>query len=99
SNTISDHLDKLGLNKKEKNDFMEFWLPKMPDKPYVRLTWFGTSTVNQMIPMTVIPKPDTVIRIFLDFQGLDKTYDLKSQKLTSISRKGFTVIEWGGLLH
>jgi hypothetical protein len=46
----------------------------------------------------VSPKPDTSIRIFLEFAGLNKPVDLISQKLDAPKRLGFTLIEWGGLL-
>lgn len=97
--TLNDHLAKLGLNKKEAADFMEFWLPKMPAKPFVRLTWFGTSQMDQLAPLTVSPKPDTSIRIFLDFEGLEQPVALKSQRLIAPARQGFTLVEWGGLLR
>jgi hypothetical protein len=96
--TLRSHLSQLGLNEKESADFMEFWLPKMPTTPYVRLTWFGTRQMDALAPLTVTPKPDSVIRIFLDFQGLEKPVVLPEQKLGHIPRKGFTVVEWGGLL-
>jgi hypothetical protein len=97
--TLADHLTKLGLNEKEKTDFMAFWLPKMPDTPYVRFTWFGTREMDNLAPLKVTPKPDTIIRIFLDYEGLDQKIDLKEQKLNSVPRNGFTLIEWGGLLR
>jgi len=96
--TLKDHLSKLGLNAKESADFMEFWLPKMPNDLYIRLTWFGTAQMNKLAPLSVNPKPDTMIRIFLDFEGLDKPMNVTPQKLGSIERKGFTLVEWGGLL-
>ena len=37
-----------------------------------------------------------MIRIFLTIKKLDKTINIKEQKLVSVERKGFTVIEWGG---
>jgi hypothetical protein len=97
--TLKDHLAKLGMNGKESADFMEFWLPKMPNTPYVRLTWFGTREMDRLAPLTVTPKPDSVIRIFLDFEGLQDKISLPTQRLTTIARKGFTVTEWGGLLR
>lgn len=95
--TLKSHLAQLGLNAKETTDFMTFWLPKMPKKKYTRLTWFGTRQMDKLAPLTVSPKPDTSIRIFLDYQGLDKPIDLPAQKLSSIERTGFTLVEWGGL--
>jgi hypothetical protein len=95
---ISD-LAALGLNKKEAADFMEFWLPKMPKTPYVRLTWLDTAEMNALAPLTISPRPDTVKRIFLDFAGQNtEATNLAPQKLNGFKRIGFTVVEWGGLL-
>lgn len=96
--TLLDHLAKLGLNQKESADFLEFWLPKMPTTAYTRLTWFGTRQMNQLAPLTIVPKPDTSIRVFLDFEGLDQSINIKPQKLSAPARAGFTLVEWGGLL-
>lgn len=97
--TMWAHLAKLGLNQQESKDFMDFWEPKLPNKPYVRLTWFGTSQMDKLAPLELSVKPDTTIRVFLDFKGLDKPYNLKPQKLTHKPRNGFTLVEWGGLLY
>ncbi len=97
--TLIDHLTKLGLNKNEIDDFLEFWLPRMPKTPYVRLTWFGTRQMDQIAPLTINPKPQTIIRVFLDFEGLDHVITISPQKLLAPERKGFTAVEWGGLLR
>lgn len=96
--TIDSQLKQLGLNDKEASDFKEFWIPKLPKTPYVRLTWLGTNEMNDLAPLKVYPKPDTMIRIFLDFEGLNEKVDIPTQKLSSVERKGFTLVEWGGLL-
>ncbi len=97
--TLSTHLMQLGLNTKERADFLAFWLPKMPTTPFVRLTWFGTQAMNNLAPLTITPKPDTLIRIFLDFQGLQTPISIALEHLSAIPRHGFTVVEWGGLLR
>jgi len=96
--TIKSHLKTLGLNSRETVDFMDFWADKLPKTPYVRLSWITTSGMNQLAPLSVSPQPDTVIRVFLDFEGLQKPVSLTPQRLTSIPRSGFTLVEWGGLL-
>jgi len=96
--TLKNHLKLLGLNNQESADFMEFWTPKLPTTPFIRLTWFSTTDMNRLAPLSVTPQPDTVIRIFLDFAGLDKSVSLIPQKLSSPPRHGFTLVEWGGLL-
>lgn len=97
--TLITHLTALGLNEKESSDFMEFWLSRMPDTPYIRLTWLNTREMNKLAPLKLSKSPDTLIRIFLDFEGLDKPIALEPQKLTHPERKGFVVTEWGGLLR
>jgi hypothetical protein len=97
--TLSSQLDQLGLNAKEKADFLAFWQAKLPSTPYVRLTWFGTNQVNHIAPLHISPAPDTLIRIFLDFEGLNQPINLPAQHLSHLPRKGFTVVEWGGLLR
>jgi len=37
-----------------------------------------------------------MIRIFLAIKKLDEPVNIKEQKLDSVERKGFTVVEWGG---
>ena len=97
--TIKTQLQKQGLNKNEIADFLAYWTPKLPNTPYTRLTWFNTAQLNQLAPLTIAPKPTTLIRVFLDFQGLQKPYTLNSQSFTAPTRNGFTVVEWGGLLR
>lgn len=96
--TIRSQLVQQGLNQKETDDFMTFWQPKIPNDPYIRLTWFNTAQLDQLAPLIVSPKPDTTLRVFLDMAGYDSPIAIPAQKLTSTARKGFTVVEWGGLL-
>jgi len=96
--TLWNHLFQLGLNQQEADDFMEYWLPLMPDDPLVRLTWFDTHQMEELAPLYLSQQPDTLIRIFLDFEGMDQPYELATQNLFSVERNGFTVVEWGGLL-
>ena len=95
--TLESQLIKLGLNNKERSDFISFWMTKLPTTPYVRLSWLMTQDMNQVAPLTITPSPQTIIRVFLDYQGLQKPITIKSQALTTIPREGFTVVEWGGL--
>jgi hypothetical protein len=55
--------------------------------------------MNEMIPMNISPAPNTLFRVFLDYQPLTKkpATPIQPQNLTKVQRNGFTVIEWGGL--
>jgi len=97
ASTMKRQLAEQGLNAKETTDFMAFWESKIPNKPYIRLTWLNTAQMNALAPLSVSPKPDTLLRVFLDMDGYDTPISLPIQKLTSTARHGFTVVEWGGL--
>lgn len=97
--TISSQLSYIGLNSQEISDFLEFWMPKMPQNPYVRLTWLQNSQMDQLAPLSVVPAPQSTIRVFLEFAGLNEKANIKSQELTKMDRSGYTLVEWGGLLR
>jgi hypothetical protein len=91
-------LHQLGLNAQETADFMEFWYPKMQRSPYYFITFLGNSAMDELAPLTISPKPDTIIRVLMDFVPLDKPIQVQGFKIRTPERKGFTVVEWGGVL-
>jgi hypothetical protein len=95
---LNGSLTKLGLNEKEAAEFKEFWLPKMlaTAEPYVLVSFVGTHEFNKIAPLTIEPKPDTLIRVFMYYQPLAIKITMPAQKLTAPARRGFTVVEWGG---
>ncbi|MBU3942550.1 hypothetical protein KKA24_01050 [Patescibacteria group bacterium] len=97
---IEEKLTIIGLNKKEISDMLEYWVPELTAKssPYYRISFFQTADMNLFIPMSITPKPDTLIRVFLDWSPLaENNIDIEPQTLIHIERKGFTAVEWGGL--
>lgn len=92
-------LGKLGLNEKETKDFLEFWQPKLEAKPYVFVTFVSQREFDKAAPLSVSPKPDTVIRVFMDYTLLDAPIKVAPMQIRTPERKGFTVVEWGGRLH
>lgn len=98
-NFLAQKLAELGLNRKESADFMEFWLPRMQTKPYYFITFMGNQTMNEIAPLTIEPKPDTTIRILMDFTPLEAPINVESFRIHTPTRKGFTVVEWGGVVR
>jgi hypothetical protein len=98
---LQSKLTEVGLNNKEKNDFMGYWLPDMLAKntPYYRVSFLQTSDLNSLFPMTVTPSPETTFRLFLDYLPLTAKPDIlpQPQVLNKLVRSGFTLVEWGGL--
>lgn len=95
--TIRHQLLAQGLRGQEITDFLDFWADKLPTTPYIRLTWLTQAEIDTLASLNVTPKPQTVIRVFLDMGGLSKPILLQPQQLTAKPRFGFTVVEWGGL--
>jgi len=98
---LQEKLTEMGLTQRESSDMMEYWIPEMSKKnvPYYRISFLQTKDMNEFIPMNVNPKPDSVLRVFLDYKALSvkPSKDIEPQKLTKFERKGFTLVEWGGL--
>lgn len=96
---LVEKLTALGLNSQEQYDFLEFWEPKMQSAPYYFVSFLGKREMDQLAPLTIEPKPDTVIRILMDFKPLDAPIDVEGYAIIAPERNGFTVVEWGGVLR
>ena len=88
-------LPKLGLNRREANEFIVYWLPQMEQNPY-NLICFQQEAYTDLAKLEITPKPDTLIRVFMTWQPSDNYVNLEEQPLTTPDRTGFTAVEWGG---
>lgn len=88
-------LARLGLTEREANEFIIYWLPKLEENPYNLLS-FQTTAYTDGAELTIDPAPDTLIRVFLAWKGIEKPVEVEPQNLTAPERTGFTVVEWGG---
>lgn len=92
---LEEALAKLGLNRKEANEFIVYWLPLMEQNPY-NIISFQTDIYTDVAKLEVTPAPDTVIRVFMAWKAADSFVELSGQELSAPERNGFTVVEWGG---
>lgn len=92
---LENALENLGLNRKEANEFIVYWLPLMEQNPYNLISFQGEN-YEEAAKLQVSPVPDTVIRVFMTWQASECYVNLTEQKLTAPDREGFTVVEWGG---
>lgn len=96
TNFLIEKLEFMGLNNLETNEFVQYWLPIL-EKNKINFIHFYVNTDYDVISKNnVSPKPDTSIRIFMEFYGLDKPIEIPVQHLPKTERKGFTLVEWGG---
>jgi len=94
---LEEKLAYLGLNRREANEFIMHWLPRMENHPY-NLVHFAGADYEALASLHISPKPETLIRIMMLTQPLERKIDFPLQDLSSLqkTRKGFTLVEWGG---
>lgn len=93
---LENSLKKLGLTDREANEFIIYWLPQLEKNKY-NLIHFATEEYNKQAPLEISPKPDSLIRILMVYKPLNKPITVNQQQLITPDRKGFTVVEWGGM--
>jgi len=93
---FDEKLTTLGLNAQEKKDFTDFWLPLMAEKPWYRVLFHTPVQIEAAAPLTVEPRPDSVIRVYFEFEAAEVRPEAQGQTLVPGVRQGFTVVEWGG---
>ena len=92
---LEDTLSRLGLTRREANEFIVYWLPRMAANPY-NLIAFQAEAYTDHARLTVTPEPDSLLRVFMAWKPLEAPMDLPAQELPAFARTGFTVVEWGG---
>ena len=94
---LEEKLAQLGLNEREANEFIIYWLPKLESNPYNFLRFQTLEEQNQNMPLEVTPQPDTMIRVMMEFKNLVTPIIVEEQDLPETpNRTGFVAVEWGG---
>lgn len=91
-----EKLQHIGLNNQETNDFIQYWLPILERNKYNFIHFLVNEKCDEIADLKVNPKPETSIRIYMEFYGLENFINRTEQQLPKTERKGFTLIEWGG---
>lgn len=96
---LEDSLNKLGLNRKEANEFIVYWLPILEANKY-NLISFQTDVYENAYKLNISPAPERVLRVFMAVKPLEEAINIIPQDLEIIRgnfiREGFYVVEWGG---
>ena len=96
---LEEKLAYLGLNRKEANEFIMYWLPRMEENNY-NFIHFSGKQYEEQAALIINPKHETIIRVMMLTQALEYKINIPLQDLNSLKnkRKGYTVVEWGGCL-
>lgn len=92
------NLQLMGLSSKEKQDFITYWYPRMSQHQKHYIHFLFNNEFATYAHLDIKPKPDNVFRVFMVWDPLEEGQQpkVKQQLIPQASRKGFTVIEWGG---
>ena len=92
---LEEALADLGLTRREANEFIVYWLPRMESNPYNLISFQGEAYTDHAV-LTITPEPDSLLRVFMVWKPLSAPIELPAQELPTFERAGFTVVEWGG---
>lgn len=100
--TLSEIAYRFGLIQSEKQEFLEYWLPRLTSlkAPYMFISVYSPEQKNIIDRVDIIPAPDTFIQFIMYFKPLTqfKKVDPLLFPDRSKERIGFTAVEWGGVL-
>lgn len=97
SHFFDQMLPMMGLNPHEKQAFSNYWLGSLPKANYYYISIVPQSFLDTISPLQIAPTPDSMLRVNLSFEPVDKSFLVKNPTIKPFSRHGFSVIEWGGL--
>lgn len=98
-NFLEEKLDYIGLNNREANEFIMYWLPVLEKNEHTLVYFELTNEREENNKLYINPYPDSLLRINMHIKKVNGFVDIKEQKLVNFERKGFTVVEWGGTIH
>ncbi len=92
---LEEALAKLGLTRREANEFIVYWLPRMEANAY-NLIAFQSEDYTNRARLTITPEPESLLRVFMAWRPLAEPVEIPEQTLPAFDRIGFTAVEWGG---
>ena len=98
---LAKQLPLWGLQGKEIDEFIEYWLPVMEKNPWQIVT-FNDPGYLDAVTYTITPAPDRLIQVFMMLIPVDAPVELTAPTLPSqeeIARDGYVAVEWGGALY
>lgn len=93
-------LTSIGLNSKEKADFIEYWSKELNWKSSRYAVYYlDPKEINEAIKLNLSKKPDSILRAYFYFVPIkdNENLEIKKPEIKQFKRNGFTVVEWGGI--
>lgn len=94
---LEEKLSIIGLNDRERNEFIMYWLPILKNNGKNLVYFELTEERDSYNKLIITPKPNALLRVAIHVKKVDGKTSIKEQVLTSFKRIGFTAVEWGGI--
>ena len=95
---LEDKLSYIGLNDKERNEFIMYWLPILEKNKHNLVKFILTDERQEQNELIIEPKPDSLLRVSIVIKKVDGKVNIKEQELETFNRFGFSAVEWGGMV-
>ncbi|MDD3393991.1 MAG: S-layer homology domain-containing protein [Anaerotignum sp.] len=95
---LEEKLKILGLNQKERADFITYWAPQLIKNDF-NIIKFDTEEYASKVSLNIEPQPDCMVRVFMIYKAANGNESIKKQELNRVERKGFVAVEWGGAME
>jgi len=96
---LEEKLSIIGLNDRERNEFIMYWLPILEDNNKSLVHFELTDEKQKTNELIIDPKPDSLLRVTMHVKKVNKKTNIKEQTLKTFNRVGFTAVEWGGIVE
>jgi hypothetical protein len=96
---LENKLQTIGLNDKERDEFIMYWLPILEKNGKNLVSFEFTDDRNNNSPLVIEPTPDSMLRFGIHIKKVKNKINIKEQVLPTFERKGFAAVEWGGTVH
>ena len=98
-NFLEEKLELIGLNNRERNEFIMYWLPILENNEKSIVYFELTKERERGNKLIITPKPDSMLRVSIHIKKVSEKVNIKEQKLEKFERFGFSAIEWGGMTY
>lgn len=96
---LEQKLSYIGLNEREMNEFIMYWLPIL-ERNKKSLVYFELTKERESYnKLYISPKPDSLLRLTIHIKKVEQEMKIRKQNLTKFQRKGFVAVEWGGTVY
>lgn len=97
---LDEKLKYIGLNDRERNEFIIYWLPILNQNEKSVVHFELTDERQLTNELKISPKPDSLLRVSMHVKKVDKEpKNIEKQGMKHFNRKGFAAVEWGGVIH